>query len=73
MLDPQLQNHTFFRTLDWDKLEARRLVPPKIPEKSEAMKSIQKKRMTELEKELATIVSPSVHELVQATHIFAAF
>jgi len=65
--------HPWFRDFDWEKLEARRLVPPATAEKNSTMKNIQDKRIAELEQEMAQVTLPSMQELVEAKHVFASF
>eukprot|EP00238_Polyblepharides_amylifera_P013871 CAMPEP_0196600234 /NCGR_PEP_ID=MMETSP1081-20130531/95278_1 /TAXON_ID=36882 /ORGANISM="Pyramimonas amylifera, Strain CCMP720" /LENGTH=712 /DNA_ID=CAMNT_0041926057 /DNA_START=363 /DNA_END=2501 /DNA_ORIENTATION=- len=65
--------HPWFATLDWAKLEARRLVPPFNQDKNETMKNIQDKRIAELKQEMAQVPQTSKQELAEATHVFMSF
>jgi len=69
-----IKNHPWFATMDWEKLEARRLVPPLKTENSATLQRIQMKRIADLEEEVsANNVPQSSKQELMAQHVFAQF
>jgi len=68
-----IKAHPWFAGVDWTKLEARRVTPPRSDGDNATVAKLQNQRMQDLEDEHAVMSKPDVDELVEAQSVFASF